>query len=1097
MEASLGERRLRPLPRLPDPLLARPSLDARLDEVRTRRLGLVIADVGFGKTTTAARWAAGTRSAWHTVTAADRDIERFAQGLVGALRLVVPDLPDDLSRALYSARGPDAAIEDRERAELFAGLVCEALEASSVGDLVLVLDDVHEVAGSAGEALVEGLCRQAGSGLHLLLCSRLEPPFPIERLRGQGLVLELAGPDLAFSRDEVAELVSDLLGDETPDVARRVHHATAGWPAGVRLALEALRAVAGDERHAILAGLGGSGSPVFDYLAREGFDREPEAVRELIRRAAVLEVVSIELCEGLGMGDEAASLPVLARRGLFFAADPHEPGWFTVRPLARDFVRTHYPLDDDEARKLRAAAAAWLEQRGQADAALRLLTRAGADQELARLLRERGESLLRAGGVDAVIAAGERLPRKSRDAAIEKVVGRAYQIRGDWEGALACFRRAAGVNAELDPGLAWRMGLIHHLRGELDEAEAIYERGSLADGDPGDIASLLAWHASLDWLRSRVDQCRARANQALEVATAADDAQALACVHTVLAMLAALEGDRLANDAHYLRALEHAERAGDVLQIIRIRTNRGSRFLEEAMYPEALAEHDVALRLADAAGFAFFRALTLSNRGQTRFLLGRFEEAQADLEQSRAIYERMGSHDVAYPVAILGDLYSERGVQALARAAYEEALGHAEAAGDLQGLVPPLAGLARLLAAEEPAAAGRFAQRALDCGKGMGYVSALLAATRASGADDPERVGELARKAASVARARRDRAGLAEALELEAGALPAAEAEAKLREAHSIWTEIGAPLGAARTDLALAALADHPEADELVARAERALREIGANAYAPRIAAVRARLRDDARPALTVLTLGRFRVLRSGEAVPAAEWQSKKARDLLKILIARRGRPTQREFLMETLWPREDPARVANRLSVALSTARSVLRAEETADGGEAIVADAEVAALDLDRLELDVESFLRAAEAGLARAREGRDDEARERLTAAEAMYAGDFLEEDAYEDWAVPLREEARATYISVVRALADDAIAGDRPELAERYLRRLLEKDGHDEGAHLALVRALAAARRHGDARRAYRAYAARMREIGVEPTSFPANEASERP
>jgi len=111
--------------------------------------------------------------------------------------------------------------------------------------------------------------------------------------------------------------------------------------------------------------------------------------------------------------------------------------------------------------------------------------------------------------------------------------------------------------------------------------------------------------------------------------------------------------------------------------------------------------------------------------------------------------------------------------------------------------------------------------------------------------------------------------------------------------------------------------------------------------------------------------------------------------------------------------------------------------------------------------------------------------------------MYAGDFLEEDAYEDWAVPLREEARATYISVVRALADDAIAGDRPELAERYLRRLLEKDGHDEGAHLALVRALAAARRHGDARRAYRAYAARMREIGVEPTSFPANDASERP
>jgi ATP/maltotriose-dependent transcriptional regulator MalT/DNA-binding winged helix-turn-helix (wHTH) protein len=1088
MEASPRERRRVALPRLPEPLLRRPELERRLTDARSRRLGLVIADAGFGKTTVAASVAAGTRTAWYTLTAADRDVERLAQGLVRALRLVVPDLPDDLARALNSARGPDAVIEERERSELFAGLVCEALESSSSGELVVALDDVQELAGSGGEALVEGLCLQAGAGVHLLLSSRLEPPFPVERIRAQGQVLELTGRDLAFSVEEVAELASNMLGESGELLARRLHETTAGWPAGVRLALEALRAVPEDEQAAIIEGLGASGSPVFEYLAREGFDREAPEVRELIRRAAELDAVSPDLCAALGMAAEAGSLSTLSRRGLFFAPDPHEPGWFAVTPLARDFVRSHHPLASDEQRSLRTRAAAWLEQGGRAEAALQLLTVAGAESELARMLRQRGESLLRAGGVGSVIAAGELVSPESRDAAIEKAVGRARQISGDWEGALACFGRAAADAAELEPGLAWRMGLIHHMRGELDEAEQVYGRGRL-DGPPGDVASLLAWHASLDWLRSRVDECRERATRALEVATGADDAQALACVHTVLAMLAALEGDRIANDAHYLRALEHAERAGDVLQIIRIRTNRGSRFLEEAAYAEALAEHQVALRLADAAGFAFFRALTLSNRGQTWFLLGRFEEARADLEQSRAIYDGMGSHDVAYPGAVLGDLHSERGVQPLARAAYEEALAHAEEAGDLQGLVPALAGLARLLVAEEPAEARRLAERALDCGTGMGYVQALLCASRVAQVDDPDRVAGLAREAASVARARRDRAGLAEALELEAATLEPADAEARLGEAHSIWTEIGAPLGVARVELALAASADGADAERLVAGAERTLREIGANAYAPQVAAVRSRLRDQGRPPLTILTLGRFRVLRNGDAVPLAEWQSKKARDLLKILIARRGRPTQREFLMETLWPGEDPARVANRLSVALSTARAVLRSDERSEDGSAIVADADVAALDVDQVELDVQSFLLEAEAGLALIREERPDEARERLSAAEALYAGDFLEEDAYEDWAVPLREETRATYISVVRALADDAVAGGQPELAERYLRRLLEKDRHDEGAHLTLVRALSAARRHGDARRAYRAYAARMRDIGVEPAAFP--------
>jgi DNA-binding SARP family transcriptional activator len=129
----------------------------------------------------------------------------------------------------------------------------------------------------------------------------------------------------------------------------------------------------------------------------------------------------------------------------------------------------------------------------------------------------------------------------------------------------------------------------------------------------------------------------------------------------------------------------------------------------------------------------------------------------------------------------------------------------------------------------------------------------------------------------------------------------------------------------------------------------------------------------------------------------------------------------------------------------------------------------------------VDVEDFLADAETGL-------DQGSRQLLADAEAAYAGDFLEE-VYDDWAVSLREEARARYIAVGRALAEDAARADDHDAAAGYLLRVLERDRFDERAHLELVRALSASGRHGDARRHYRAYVARMEEIGVEPAPFP--------
>ncbi len=248
------------------------------------------------------------------------------------------------------------------------------------------------------------------------------------------------------------------------------------------------------------------------------------------------------------------------------------------------------------------------------------------------------------------------------------------------------------------------------------------------------------------------------------------DDRALAAAHTVLALVAAHDGDRLANDTHYLRALDHAERAGDVLQIIRIRLNRGSRLNEEGFHDEAIAELDLAIGLADLGGYGSFKAIALCNRGEARGALGHIDEALDDVQGSKAIFQRMGSLLVSYPLGQAGDLHAARGQTALAYAAYTEAVDVARRSGDLQGLVPALGGLARLVAVDDPERARALADEAVAAsGGGLGETGALLAqAWVAHAAGDVAGAREVADRAVAIARDRRDRAAVAEAVELRA-----------------------------------------------------------------------------------------------------------------------------------------------------------------------------------------------------------------------------------------------------------------------------------------------------------------------------------------
>ena len=191
--------------------------------------------------------------------------------------------------------------------------------------------------------------------------------------------------------------------------------------------------------------------------------------------------------------------------------------------------------------------------------------------------------------------------------------------------------------------------------------------------------------------------------------------------------------------------------------------------------------------------------------------------------------------------------------------------------------------------------------------------------------------------------------------------------------------------------------------------------------------------------------MGCFEVSVDGQRVPTSEWGPKRARTLLKRLVAARGWPVTRDELFELFWPGDASERLGARLSVQLSAVRRILR------GG--VVADRLSIRLDTSRLEIDVDAWF------------ALDDDA--------AIVEGysEFLPEDRYDDWSAPLRDAIRDRFVTAARRLIDTI---DDGAAFIPLLRRVVQVDPYDEPIQRALVGCLHADGRPAEAAAAHERY-----------------------
>ena len=335
----------------------RPRLRAALDEILSHRLTAVVAGAGFGKTSLLSAWATDNAAAWLTVERGDRALASLVPSLASAVRRRAPGLAIDPAASLGGASEGESA----DRAEVVAASLLESIERAWNADAerTIILDDIHRLEpSSSGARLVEALVLQAPPHLHIVVAGRDRPPFPIERLRARGDVATISADALTFTIDEVRELAAELGASGEPGLAERIAELTGGWPAAVRLAIEAFRS-------GVPVNAPSSTTPgdreLFDYLAEDVFAGEPAEVVDFIRTLSIFPRFTVDLAEALGVRDAEARLDGLLARGLFVAPAHDADGWFTIHALVRRYARARLAASAADQDDLIRRAAGWLE----------------------------------------------------------------------------------------------------------------------------------------------------------------------------------------------------------------------------------------------------------------------------------------------------------------------------------------------------------------------------------------------------------------------------------------------------------------------------------------------------------------------------------------------------------------------------------------------------------------------------------------------------------------------------------------------------------------------------------------------------------------
>jgi LuxR family maltose regulon positive regulatory protein len=1038
------------VPRPRADLLPRPRLLDWLESNADKRLTLISAPAGYGKTTLLADFLTASTHpfAWYQLDGQDSDPTVFLTYLIESLRRTTR-APESLSHAVGQTAQSllDSADSTVSPQRVLTVLINELTEQVS-SSLQIILEDYHYVASPVVHHLVDFLLENAPPALHLIISTRGDPPLALARLRARGQLAELRAPSLRFRDDEVTKWMTSTLPELSSESLNLLSEKTEGWPAALQITRSSLSGMDAQGMNEMLSGLSGSQQFVFEYLAEEVFRRLPEDTQEFLLRTSILRQMDASACNAVANVENSQSiLEGLEKQNLFLTSLDSQRRWYRYHYLFREFLVSRIgrestglvtgpalPAPVPQAQVsvvegLERSAGIHYESQGEWEAAFVHYLDAQDHESAARVISAFAADYVERGRVEALHRYLSALPVDVMKANPELLLqhGNAHWRLGKTGAAVAAFEDARSAFAAQNDSSGicralTRLAEINRAQGNYRQAKKLSTE-ALSFADKTDhvarAGALIAQAKSTGFLTS-MDKGRALAEQAVEEARLAEDKLsplARANFMQSLGQICWWHGDPQATVRYCQEALQLAPEEFSPIAaqacITMVTPYLYWRELDAALhYAERGLEIAQTLHLKELLPSAY----TALGNALTR--MGETARAETCLRQGMEIGQQLGL------------------------ASYEQLMATGFLAYNLcgQGRV------------EE---ARQLAESALWSYTGSedtyeAYVCRSVLADVALENQQFEKAEILYANLVEIGERRQFRIPLAMVyFGLAYICLEAQHTKSGLEYARKALHLI-------ETSRAFQLFLDQGNRSRIVSEAL-----VKAGEKSPFLDKVLENLPEkkgaqipiSSSHSIEVQTLGVFRVLVDGEDVSQERWVSAKARDLLAYFITQRAGRVPAERAFDAIWG-EKGGTSRTAFHTALSRLRSALRIGK--EGPRLILVEVGEYWLDSARFKIDVDEF----DAALAKARASTSAmNAAEWYERAASLVQGEYLQ-NMYYEWVFPERRRLAQAHLGALQELAAYHLSAQSPKEALKYIEKAILLDPLNEDLYVLSMRACSA-------------------------------------
>jgi LuxR family maltose regulon positive regulatory protein len=346
-------------------LVNRPGLIERLNDGLDRKLTLISAPAGFGKTTLVSHWVENLRDdqpikiAWFSLDDEDNDPVRFLTYFTTALNQI-EGIEDDFGQgALSMLQSPQPPPPNTVLISLINDL-------AAISDkIIFVLDDYHLIESEPIHQALVFLLENLPPQLHLVIATRQDPPLSLGRLRARNQVTEIRAADLRFSSSEAADFLNQVMGlNLSSEDLAKLETRTEGWIAGLQLAAISMRGH--EDRAEFIKSFTGGHRLVLDFLIEEVLGQQPESIQSFLLQTAILDRMTGLLCDAITSQENGQeTLEMLDRANLFIVPLDEERRWYRYHHLFADLLRQRLrQTQPEELSNLHIRAGEWFKNQG-------------------------------------------------------------------------------------------------------------------------------------------------------------------------------------------------------------------------------------------------------------------------------------------------------------------------------------------------------------------------------------------------------------------------------------------------------------------------------------------------------------------------------------------------------------------------------------------------------------------------------------------------------------------------------------------------------------------------------------------------------------